>query len=337
MNIPISKVGAVLTALCLVLAVDAEAQDLGSNDDFNKGGRTGMQFLKIGVGARPAAMGDAGIASIRDVNSTFWNPANITGIANREASFSYTNWYAGIDYVAGAFGMRLNRIGVLAVSVASLDYGELQEAILGGGPGDARTGNTFSGSNLLAGLTFAREFTDRLSIGISVKYVHESLFEFSANTFAFDVGSSYDLGYRGVRLAMAAQNVSSAINWMGEDSDRSDSGYDLPLVFRIGISTNLAGPDNAFLTTGPSHRLVMAAEAINSNDYNERVNLGLEYSLMDILMLRGGYRFNVADAGFSAGGGVSPTFGGIDIRIDYAYVAHRILNAPHRLSLSMAF
>jgi hypothetical protein len=337
MNDSIKKGAVLLAILCLAVGSEAGAQDTGSNDDFNKGGRTGMQFLKIGVGARPAALGDVGITHIRDVNSVFWNPANVSGVRSMEATFSYTNWYAGMDYVAGAFGARLGRVGIVALSVASLNYGQLDEAVLGGGAGDARTGNTFSGSNMLVGLTFAREFTDRLSIGLSAKYVHESLFDYAAGTIAFDVGSSYDLGVRGVTLSMVAQNLSGAVSWMGEDSDRPDSGYDIPLVFRLGIAMTLAGPDEAFVTTGPSHRLVMAVEAINSNDYNERVNVGLEYSLIDMITLRGGYRFNMEDAGLSAGAGIMTGLGGIDLRVDYAYVAHRYLNAPHRLSLSMAF
>jgi hypothetical protein len=337
MNDSIKKASALLAILCLLGAIEVSAQNEGSDDGFNKGGRTGMQFLKIGVGARPAAMGDAGIAHIRDVNSVFWNPANISGVRNMEVAFSYTNWYAGIDYVAGAYGVRLGRIGVFAISVAALDYGDMQEAVVGGGAGDARTGGLFSGSNFLTGLTYAREFTDRLSIGLSVKYVHERLFEYSAATWTFDVGSSYDLGYRGVVLSMSAQNLSGAINWMGEDSDRPDSGYDVPLVFRLGVATNLAGPADAFFITGPAHSVVLAAEAINSNDYNERVNVGIEYGLANMISLRGGYRFNLEDGGFSLGAGLMPSMGGVDLRIDYAYVAHRFLDAPHRLSLSMAF
>ena len=51
---------------------------------FNKAGRTAMQFLKIGNGSRQVAMGEAAIAGVQDVNSIFWNPAAITGIQNAD-------------------------------------------------------------------------------------------------------------------------------------------------------------------------------------------------------------------------------------------------------------
>jgi hypothetical protein len=255
-----------------------------------------------------------------------------------EATFSYTRWIAGISTTwpepsAARWRRRWYRRAVDSLAQLRTDTGSRSRW----DRRRCRTGNTFSGGDLIVGAAFSREFTDRLSIGLSLKYVHESLFDYSAGAWTFDVGSSYDLGVRGVTLSMAAQNLSGAVSWMGEDSDRPDSGYDIPLVFRIGIATTLAGPDNAFFVTGGSHRLVMAAEAVNSNDYNERVNVGLEYSLIDMISLRGGYRFNLDDAGLTAGGGLMTGLGGVDLRVDYAYVTHRYLNAPHRLSLSMAF
>jgi len=45
---------------------------------FNKAGRTSLQFLKIGIGARSSAMGEACIANLNSVEAVFWNPAAIT-------------------------------------------------------------------------------------------------------------------------------------------------------------------------------------------------------------------------------------------------------------------
>ena len=64
-------------AVCLLLA-----QPETSAQSFNKAGRASFQFLKIGVGARQTAIGEAGISVVRDVNAVFWNPGGITGIAS---------------------------------------------------------------------------------------------------------------------------------------------------------------------------------------------------------------------------------------------------------------
>ncbi len=338
---------ALALAVGLIGTVPAYGQDLEQDDDFNKGGRTAFQFLKIGIGARQAGLGEASIALVRDVNSVFWNPANTAAIESVEASFTYTRWLADMNYVSGAIGARWNRVGVFTLSIASLDYGDIPEATVGGGSnGDSRTGATFSGGDIMLGLAYTREFTDRLSIGINAKMIRESLasgidiagdhFNRTASTIAFDVGTNYYLGYRGIRLSMSAQNFGGAVKWLGDASDRVE-GYDMPLIFRIGISTNLVGTDNAFLDMGPTHRVAFSAEAINTNDYSERVNLGAEYLFSDFLALRGGYRFNYAEGNWAAGVGLYQSVSGFALRLDYAYVHYEFLDAPHRFSVSMAF
>ena len=316
-------------------AVPATAQDLGQNSDFNKGGRTALQFLKIGIGARQAALGEASIASVEDVNAIFWNPANLRGIETFESAFSYIRWLADMNYVAGAAGVRWNGVGVFALSIAALDYGEIPEALVSAGPnGDNRTGNTFSGSDLLIGAAFSRAFTDRLAIGIGVKMIREELFQYSVSQIAFDAGTSYLIGYNGTRLAMSAQNFSGSAKWLGDDSDRTE-GYDVPLVYRIGLSTNLVGTDG-FFDAGSAHRVVFSVEAINTNDFSERLHLGAEYQFAGLLALRSGYRINYEEGNLSLGVGLNPQFAGMEVRLDYAWVAYEFLDAPHRLTVSVA-
>ncbi len=333
--------GLLLIALAAVLAVPADAQSGGSppeqDGDFNKGGRTAFQFLKIGVGARQAALGEASVAIVRDVSATFWNPAGISGIDRYEAAFSYTRWLADMNYAAAAIGGRVPGIGTFALSVAALDYGDLPEAVIIPGGGDGRTGESFSGSDVLVGLAYARDFTDRLSIGLGVKYLHESLWEYSASTVAFDVGTHYTVGYRGLRLAMSAQNFGGSVDWLDEGAADRQEGYDLPLVFRVGVAGNLVGPDAFFGVDGP-HRVVGSVEAINTNDFSERLHFGAEYIYNDLFAVRGGYRLNYAEGNWSLGAGLTPPpVGNVRMRVDYAYVGYEFLTAPHRFTVAFAF
>lgn len=337
--------GRYLIALWIVLLAGsiggtetAEAQSLEPNEDFNKGARTSMQFLKIGLGARQSAMGEASIAMVRDVNSVFWNPANISGIGTMEVSFSYVRWLADMNYVSGAIGYRLGSLGVLAGYVGSLDYGNIPEALAVSptGNNDTRTGASFTGGDLMAGLSFSREFTDRLSIGISAKYLHERLWDFNTSTIAFDVGTNYDLGFKGIRLAMSAQNFGGAVNYLEQGSQTEE--YDLPIIFRIGLSANvISGSESALLDMGPSHRMRFGFEAINTNDFSERLHFGAEYTFGDFIALRGGYRFNYEEGSLSAGFGLFPSIGNMEARIDYSYVQYEFLDAPHRFSVTLAY
>lgn len=317
----------------LILAMTCTA----TGEEFNKGGRTSLQFLKIGVGGRQVAMGEACIANVRDINSVFWNPAGISGLQGLEASFSYSSWFADLKYFAGAVGYRWGDVGTFALSYAGLDYGQIQEALVtvAGGGSDTRTGQTFGGGDMLLGLSYTRDFTDQLSIGVTMKYLEEKLFIYGVNLFAFDVGTFYNTGFNGIRLAMAAQNYGGSVKWLG----RSDleEGYDIPLVFRIGASVGILGSHDAFIDFGSTHNLTVTIDAVHTNDYAERLHLGGEYLFSDILAVRAGYKFNYEEGNLSLGFGLRQKLEAFEVRVDYAYVKFSHLESPHRLTLTVAY
>lgn len=306
---------------------------------FNKAGRTSLQFLKIGVGARQAGIGESGIANMDDINSIFWNPAATTGIVEGEAAFNYTSWIADLNVMAGAVGYNFNGIGVFTISYISLDYGEINEALVTSGTGDidTRTGNTFSGSDLLVGLGFAKKFTDKLAIGINIKYLREDLYKYSSSLWAFDVGSYYNTGWKGIRLAMSAQNFSSQVRWLNTKEEEQQS-YELPLLYRIGWSIDLLGGEDLFLGGNPNqHKFTFSMDAVHSNDYAERIQMGVEYWAFGLVALRSGYRFNYEEGNLSFGIGLKYKTGPFELKVDYAYVQYDFLESPHRFTVSMAF
>lgn len=321
-----------LLAISLLWAASGSAQD-----NFNKAGRTTYQFLKIGMGARSVALGEAAIANLQEVNAVFWNPAAITSIQRIEAAFNYTKWFADINIVAGAVGVRTGSWGVFAIDYINLDYGDIQEALAKGPKLDTRTGKAFGGSDLAVGLTFSRVFTDKLSIGVKVKYLREELFTYTSSLWGFDVGSYYNTGWRGIRLAMSAQNLSRQARWLHTSTEEQQK-FELPIIFRIGWSIDLIGGENLFFGGDPNqHRLAFNMDAIHTNDYAERLHLGAEYWLLNRIALRSGYRFNYEEGNWSFGFGLQPRVSGLDMRIDYAYVSYDFLDSPHRLTVSFAF
>jgi hypothetical protein len=306
---------------------------------FNKAGRTTFQFLKIGNGARQVAMGEASIASVQDVNSIFWNPGAITGIANAEASFSYNSWIADLKVLSGAAGFNLDGIATFVFNYISLDYGNIPEAGVTSAAGntDTRTGNFFSGSDLAVGLGIARNFTDKLSIGVNIKYMREELWIYSSSLWGFDVGSFYNTGWRGIKLAMSAQNFSTQARFLktGEEEQQS---YEIPLVYRLGVSIDLLGGEDLFLGGDPGqHILTLNADAIHTNDYKERLHLGMEYQFYNMLFIRGGYKFNYDEGNVSVGAGFNYNISGIIFKFDYAYVNYDFLQSPHRFTITLGF
>ena len=88
---------------------------------FNKVGRTALQFLKIGNGAQQVAQGEACIAGVTDINAVFWNPGAIGGIEGVQAAFNYTSWIGDLQILSGAAGFGIPDIGVLSINFIRLD------------------------------------------------------------------------------------------------------------------------------------------------------------------------------------------------------------------------
>lgn len=310
-----------------------------SYGQFNKAGRTAMQFLKIGNGSRQVALGEASIAGVRDINSIFWNPAAITGIDGAQAAFNYNMWIADLSVLSGAVGYNLNGIATFVINYVSLDYGDIAEATVTNSSGgiDTRTGSYFSGSDVLVGFGLAKQFTDKLSIGINVKYMQEKLYVYSSSLWGFDVGSFYDTGWRGIRIAMSAQNFSTQARFLHTKEEEQQT-YEIPLIFRIGVSMDLMGGEDLFLGGEPDqHKVTFNIDAIHSNDYKERLHLGLEYKVFNIFSLRGGYKINYDEGNLSFGAGVDYAIDGIRLNFDYAYVNYDFLQSPHRFTVSLGF
>ncbi len=322
--------------LLLVLIIGAIQVSYGQ---FNKAGRTSMQFLKIGNGSRQVALGEASIAGVQDINSIFWNPAAITGIEGAQAAFNYNKWIADLNVLSGAVGYSIDGIATVAFNYVSLDYGDIPEALVTSGSGsiDTRTGSFFTGSDVLIGFGVARRFTDKLSIGVNVKFIQEKLHVYTSSLWGFDVGSFYDTGWRGIRIGMSAQNFSTQARFLHTKEEEQQT-YEIPLIYRIGVSMDLMGGEDLFLGGEPDqHKITFNVDAIHSNDYKERLHLGLEYKIYGIFSLRGGYKVNYDEGNLSFGAGVDYSIDGVRFNFDYAYVNYDFLQSPHRFTVSLGF
>lgn len=307
--------------------------------DFNKAGRTALQFLKIGIGARPAAMGEACVANLNSIEAVYWNPAAITQIQRFESAFSYTKWIGDLNITAGAVGLTVHQSGTIAIDYIAMDYGDIPEALVTHPQGklDTRTGKHFSGGDLSVGVSYSKRFTNRLSIGIRSKYLREDLYIYSTNLWAFDVGTYYDTGWKGIRLAMTAQNFASQARWL-KTKLREQQQYELPLLFRVGVSIDLWGGDNLLFGGNPDQqRLSLNLDAIHSNDYAERLNVGAEYWLYNRVALRTGYRTNREEGNFSAGAALRVNTDIVNLVVDYAYMDYDFLNSVHQFTVMFQF
>ena len=140
----------------------------------SKVGTTVAQFLKIGAGARPIALGGAYTALADDINSIYWNPAGIARIGGSgEATFNHAEWLAETQYDFAAFSLQASNLGSIGFHVISFRTPEEKVRTIRSPQG---TGQVWEYNSIAIGGTFARNLTDRFSIGLTAKFIQEKLF-----------------------------------------------------------------------------------------------------------------------------------------------------------------
>ena len=99
----------------------------------NGPGTTTASFLKIGVGARAAAMGEAFSAVASDGTSLYWNPAGLTQLKTKEISATYNSWFEEIKqgYLSLTF---LSSRGTMGLGINYVDMGKLEGRDVEGNP-----------------------------------------------------------------------------------------------------------------------------------------------------------------------------------------------------------
>ena len=324
----------------LGVAINLHAQSGIAPQKVERVGLSGWQFLKIQFDARRAATaGVSTAASHGDVNSIYGNPASLVDVSAKNAAVSFSNiqYIADVTYSGGAIAKTFEGLGTFGLSIASLDMGDIPETMNSRVTGldfteAVVTGNTFTGGNIAAGLSFARGITQRLSFGANVRYIREEVAELSMNNFSFDIGTVYYTGFRSLRLGMVARNIGPDKNLVGWSEDLQIEPVDvrMPLDFRIGMAMDFLDGE------GSNQMLTLMAEASHPNDGPERLNLGAEYVFGGILALRGGYRANYDEESFTFGGGLNYDTDSFAGSINYAFVDFGLLESVHMFSLGLS-
>lgn len=301
--------------------------------------RTGTSsgtFLKIPLSARGAALGGAYASLVQGPEATFVNPAGIAFQSSPALAFGYIDWPADLEIASIAHTRYVDalgfHVGVFAAGL-STTLDETDEFHPQG------TGRQFSFSDFVSGLSLARHFTDRLTIGVTVKYFRESLGTEiggpSVNAILFDAGNVYRVGFRDARLAIAMTNFGGDLEPGGsfDSSVRGTSvgytNFSAPAVFRISFSIDAWRAGNQSLWA--------VGEVQNIADNEETLVGGLEWTHGDFVALRTGYNLNSDIFQLNFGAGLRTTVAGARMGVDYSFSDGDFLEDVHRWNLNFVF
>jgi hypothetical protein len=324
-------------------------------------GTTAANFLEIGYGAAGCGMGDAYVSMAKDLSAIYWNPAGLAYLEKRQALFVYQPWFVETKAMLLSVGYNIPAIGTFALSMVGLDFGTMDVTTLAQQEG---TGEVFSAADQSFVLSYGRKLATWFATGASLKYISSRVWHLRASAFAFDLGVLINTPFfsptgdppEGLAIGMSISNYGTRMSYDGMDLlfpidilPEEDGNYayaegkhavqewDLPLIFRLGISVNLLYTDN--------HQLTVSADALHPNNNSESVNIGTQY-IWNIpsfgkLYMRGGYKalfMDRSEYGPAFGVGVRlNSLHNTGIDLGYAYRSMGILGDSKSISFGVSF
>ncbi|MDD5258568.1 MAG: PorV/PorQ family protein [bacterium] len=275
-------------------------------------GTTGAQFLRLGAGARPVAMGNAFTAIADDANGPQYNAAGIAWAKHKEAIASYIDYLEGISYGYVGYIHPLPNGSTLGLALAYLDSGSIDQTDLAGS-----AIGTFSSTQSLLLMTYARTLGSKMSWGSNLKVFQQKIEQEKANGYAMDLGVIYKFWPR-FSTGVNVQNLGPGVKFVQETDP-------LPLTIKAGA---------AYIFVADTLTLSADVKYQPKEDSKISENVGLEYWINQNLAVRAGYdTANISDIdnfnGITAGLG----FQIAGFNLHYAWMPYGILGDTHRISV----
>ncbi|MCS7185016.1 MAG: hypothetical protein NZ870_03725, partial [bacterium] len=231
-------------------------------------------------------------------------------------SFTHIEYILNIKYETIAFSRKFGR-NILGITGGFLYTYDIPHTVIDQNePSNFKTIGKFGFADKLFGLTYSIKVADSV-IGVTLKYLNETIESVDARGFAFDLGllklsDKYNIG-------VSIQNIAERIKYMNQYEE-------IPYILRAGILYKMKNLNIHYELTKPSD-----AEFENK--------LAIDFSFLRFAQLQAGIRHMpskllVSDL-YSLTGGFSIKF--MNYRIDYAIAGFKDLGITHRVSLVGSF
>jgi hypothetical protein len=343
-----------------------------TSTDGSDGSRisTAVPFLLITPDARAGAMGDAGVAVIPDVNSTYWNPSKLVYLKDKYGfGLSYSPWLQklvpdiNLAYLNGYY--RIDSRNVIGGSLRYFSLGDIQLTDNSGTPY-----SNYSPNELALDGSFARSFGENFSLGTAIRFIYSNLssgqIDGSENkpgtALAADVSAFYQSDRTLFLGKEATLSLGLNISNIGTKMNYTDGGpkYFLPTNMRLGgASVFHLDEQNDFTFTVDINKLLVPSDPLSTksvpagifgsfNDapggFKEEMQeinygAGIEYWYNRQFALRAGYFYENPDKGnrqyLTVGGGLRYNI----VNIDFSYLIADQQKSPlaNTLRFSLVF
>ncbi len=285
-----------------------------------KRGQAGASDLLVNPWGRSSGMAGSNTSYVGGVEAMMLNVAGMAKTRKTDIVGATSRYLvgSGVTISSLGFSQRVGEAGVMGATVMSTSLGDFYETTFEQPDG---TGNLFRPSFVNIGLAYAQNFTENISGGLLLRAVNQSIPNARASGLAFDLGVQYTAGEKKqFHLGVSLRNIGPKLQYRGDgfsikgspNTGNISGGYtigqltdvfEMPALLNIGTAYDF--------TLDAENKLTLAGNFTSNSFTRDQILLGLEYSMRDRLMLRGGfdYRSNVFSNSDRTDAHVGPTFG----------------------------
>jgi len=318
-----------------------------AGEDYKKLATAGLKFLEIDASVRSAAMGGASNCFLDGAEALFQNPAGLSAVSGFSLTAGSNRWIADISQHTFAAAINLDLLGLswlggtLGASLRYTDNGDMQRTDFSQVTEDNLYyvhDEPYTIDEWAAGIAYSRKVTDQFTFGAHVKYAVQDLGEvtiwryWEGDTAAvqnrlaplvYDFGTIYNTGYKDLRIAMSFRNFAQELIYARDK-------FELPITMVIGTAVTVWGEP------GADQSLLLSMDLSHPRDYTERICVGTEYRIGP-MAIRGGYRFNHDEEGFSGGFGLNLAVGESRLQVDFAQTQFGVFGMVQRAAVGFSF
>ncbi|MGB3617217.1 MAG: PorV/PorQ family protein, partial [Catalinimonas sp.] len=266
-----------------------------------------------------------------------------------------------INLYSLGLAQKLGEDGALGISVTSLVWGEIEETTSQRPDG---TGSTYLPQFFNIAASYSKRFSDRISGGILLRVISQSISNVSAIGVAFDAGVQYQTGVRNqFKFGVSLRNVGPKMRYTGNGlvfrspattgrnfdfaAERRSEAFEMPALLAIGVSYDFE--------FGPEHRLTAAGNFQSNSFTQDQFQIGVEYGFMEYFMARAGLDYQPGEFEFEGGEDsyimAGPSFGATavlpfgepdangnknrSLSVDYGYQMTDFFGGNHCIGLSL--
>ncbi|MGB9596815.1 MAG: PorV/PorQ family protein [Candidatus Poribacteria bacterium] len=321
----------------------------------NTSGTSSSAMLKIGIGAKPTAMGESGIALSNDLSSIHWNPAGLVQIRDSQLSAMHIEWFDNIRYEWIGFVQPISSKASIAVDVSYLYMGAITRTIESLSEEYEEDG-TFSPVDIAGRMAISINAIKNLLLGASLQRIQskvsfdnvtkERISDKTSQAIAIDIGGIYTvIKVPGLTVGACLQNIGNQTRAFIKENDPLPFAFALGSSYKVQMKTakkpensegNQPANEAQKATKSSPNTMTIAFDLYFPNDDPINAKIGIEYRFSNGISLRGGYR---TGTGFDFPSGLSVGFGydSSGYQIDYAFVPYGDLGGTHRVSFTVRF